>query len=171
MERTNSVIQTLAKTYEGASNVVVAIAPLNELVLAANLDHAMTFRWIGLPAMMEPKSWTLWNKYVVLLLKRPSSDDPVKYWYSSYQNIRYILSLCCVLSEPITSNRYPSGGSQESNTVVVLHDAFQSPSYWNGFMPPPNYEGVLMDTHIYQMFTQQVSTHSNMIFTGSLTEN
>ena len=43
MERTNSVIQTLAKTYQSSSNVVVAIAALNELVLAANLDHAMTF--------------------------------------------------------------------------------------------------------------------------------
>ena len=103
--------------------------------------------------------------------KKRSFDGALKYWYNSYQNIRYILCLCCVFNELIASNRYPSGGSQESNTVVVLHDAFQPPSYWSGFMPPPNYKGILMDTHIYQMFTQQVSTHSNMIFTDSSTEN
>ena len=59
MERTNSVIQTLAKMYQRSSNVVVAIAALNELVLVANLDHAMTFSRIGLPAIMEPKCWKL----------------------------------------------------------------------------------------------------------------
>ncbi len=166
MVRTNSVIQRLANMYQGSSNVVVAIAPLNELVLAGNLDHAMTFSWIGLLAMMEPKCWKLWNRYVVFSLISLSSDDSVKYWYSSYKNIRYILCLCCILDELIALNR-----SQASNTVVVLHDAFQTPGYWSGFMSPPNYGGVLMDTHIYQMFTEQVSTHSNMIFTGSSTDN
>jgi len=66
-----------------------------------------------------------------------------QYWYDSYKNIRY-----------------PSGASQGSNTVVVLHDAFQSPSYWSGFMSPPNYGGVLMDTHIYQMFTVDAVSQS-----------
>ncbi|KZT59079.1 glycoside hydrolase family 5 protein [Calocera cornea HHB12733] len=37
--------------------------------------------------------------------------------------------------------------------VVVLHDAFQDLSYWNGFMTPnTGSQGVLMDTHIYQVF-------------------
>ncbi|RDB29660.1 Glucan 1,3-beta-glucosidase [Hypsizygus marmoreus] len=59
-----------------------------------------------------------------------------QYWYDSYGSIRYSY-----------------GTSQQSNTVVVLHDAFQSLSYWNGFMSYPGWEGVIMDTHIYQMFS------------------
>ncbi|KAM6498669.1 exo-beta-1,3-glucanase [Amanita muscaria] len=60
-----------------------------------------------------------------------------QYWDDSYGNIRY-----------------PYGTSQQSNTIVLLHDAFQPPSYWGGFMSPPNYQGVMMDTHVYQMFSQ-----------------
>ncbi|KAK2461435.1 hypothetical protein APHAL10511_005898 [Amanita phalloides] len=66
-----------------------------------------------------------------------------QYWLDSYGNIRY-----------------PKNTPQQSNTVVVLHDAFQPPSYWNGFMAPPNYEGVIMDTHIYQVFTQGAVSRS-----------
>jgi hypothetical protein len=43
----------------------------------------------------------------------------------------------------------------ESNTVVLIHDAFQSLSYWDGFMVD-GYDGVAMDTHIYQMFSNEV---------------
>ena len=42
------------------------------------------------------------------------------------------------------------------NTIVMIHDAFQSISYWNGFMPYPQYQGVILDTHIYQMFSDEV---------------
>ena len=52
--------------------------------------------------------------------------------------------------------RYPYGSSQQSNTVVLIHDAFQPLSYWSGFMQPPNWNGVAMDTHIYQMFSVAV---------------
>lgn len=38
----------------------------------------------------------------------------------------------------------------------MIHDAFQSLSYWNGFMQPPDFQGVLLDTHIYQMFSVEV---------------
>jgi len=60
-----------------------------------------------------------------------------QYWFDSYGNIRF-----------------PFGTSQESNTVVLLHDAFQPLSYWDGFETAPNWQGVAMDTHIYQMFSQ-----------------
>lgn len=60
-----------------------------------------------------------------------------QYWYDSYGNIRF-----------------PFGSSQESNTVVMIHDAFQPLSFWNGFLTPPNWQGVAMDTHIYQIFSQ-----------------
>ncbi|OAX40064.1 glycoside hydrolase family 5 protein [Rhizopogon vinicolor AM-OR11-026] len=59
-----------------------------------------------------------------------------QYYYDSYGNIRY-----------------PYGTSTQSNTVVLLHDAFQSLSYWAGFETPPNWQGVAMDTHIYQVFS------------------
>ncbi|KAG9314106.1 glycoside hydrolase family 5 protein [Chiua virens] len=60
-----------------------------------------------------------------------------QYWYDSWGNIRY-----------------PYGTSQASNTVVLIHDAFQSLSYWSGFMATSNYDGVAMDTHIYQVFSE-----------------
>jgi len=42
---------------------------------------------------------------------------------------------------------------QQSDLVLVIHDAFQPLSYWQGFMPSPAYVGVMMDTHRYQMFS------------------
>lgn len=60
-----------------------------------------------------------------------------QYWQDSYKSIRY-----------------PDGSSTESNTVELIHDAFQDLSYWDGFMVD-GYDGVAMDTHIYQMFTYQ----------------
>ncbi|KAG1765106.1 glycoside hydrolase family 5 protein [Suillus occidentalis] len=49
---------------------------------------------------------------------------------------------------------YPYDSSTESNTVELIHDAFQSLSYWDGFMVD-GYDGVAMDTHIYQMFSDK----------------
>ncbi|KAB5589922.1 Glucan 1,3-beta-glucosidase [Ceratobasidium theobromae] len=60
-----------------------------------------------------------------------------QYWYDSYGNIRY-----------------PYGTSTQGPLVEVIHDAFQNLTYWNGFMHYPNFEGVMMDTHHYQVFTQ-----------------
>jgi hypothetical protein len=39
---------------------------------------------------------------------------------------------------------------------VLLHDAFKGLAYWNDFMTGSGYQGVAMDTHIYQMFSQDV---------------
>ena len=52
--------------------------------------------------------------------------------------------------------RYPFGTSQQSNVLTVIHDAFQPLSFWNNFMPSNRFDGVAMDTHIYQMFSDQV---------------
>ena len=38
----------------------------------------------------------------------------------------------------------------------MIHDSFQSLSYWDGFMSPPQWQGVILDTHIYQMFSMGV---------------
>ena len=54
------------------------------------------------------------------------------------------------------------GTSQESNLVVMIHDAFQPLSYWNEFMSPPDWQGVILDTHIYQMFS--VAVRLNLFF-------
>ncbi|KAH7910928.1 glycoside hydrolase family 5 protein [Hygrophoropsis aurantiaca] len=59
-----------------------------------------------------------------------------QYWYDSYGNIRY-----------------PYDTSQQSNTVELIHDAFQPLSYWSGFETPSTWQGVAMDTHIYQVFS------------------
>jgi len=59
----------------------------------------------------------------------------------------------------MSSFRHPYGTSQESNTVVMIHDAFQPISYWDNFMPSPQWDGVILDTHIYQMFSVAVSTY------------
>ncbi|KAF7307162.1 Glycoside hydrolase family 5 protein [Mycena indigotica] len=58
-----------------------------------------------------------------------------QYWYDSFGNVRY-----------------PYGSSRQSDTVLMIHDAFQPLSYWNGVLTYPAYEGVAMDTHIYTIF-------------------
>lgn len=67
-----------------------------------------------------------------------------QYWYDSYANIRQ-----------------PYGNATQSNTVVMLHDAFQSQDYWKGFMSPPNWQGVILDTHIYQVFSTPENQRTN----------
>jgi hypothetical protein len=49
---------------------------------------------------------------------------------------------------------YPT--SQSTNLLLLIDDAFQPLTYWNNLMPITGYQGVAMDTHIYQMFTDQV---------------
>ncbi|KAJ7786634.1 exo-beta-1,3-glucanase [Mycena metata] len=59
-----------------------------------------------------------------------------QYWFDSFGNIRF-----------------PYGTSQQSNTVELIHDAFQPLSFWDGVLTYPTYEGVAMDTHIYTIFS------------------
>ncbi|KAI0726897.1 glycoside hydrolase family 5 protein [Fomitopsis betulina] len=71
--------------------------------------------------------------------------DVVKqYYYDSYGNVRY-----------------PWGNNEESNTVLLFHDAFQTLSYWHGFEAPSKWQGVAMDTHIYQVFSDEEVAYSN----------
>jgi glucan 1,3-beta-glucosidase len=53
---------------------------------------------------------------------------------------------------------YPRG--QQSNVVTLIHDAFQPLSYWTNFMPREFFFGVAIDTHIYQMFVDEVGLRS-----------
>ncbi|KAK0189581.1 exo-beta-1,3-glucanase [Armillaria mellea] len=49
-----------------------------------------------------------------------------------------------------------------TNAVVLIHDAFQDLSYWKDFMVDKDkYDGVAMDTHIYQMFSPKEVARSD----------
>ncbi|KAH9980769.1 exo-1-3-beta-glucanase [Russula compacta] len=62
---------------------------------------------------------------------QPILDTVHQYYLDSYTNIR----------------------ASSANTLELIHDAFQPLSYWNGWEHPPGYQGVALDTHIYQMFS------------------
>jgi glucan 1,3-beta-glucosidase len=76
-------------------------------------------------------------------LRRGHSEVTKQYWYDSYDVVRK-----------------PYGSSQQSNTVVMIHDAFQSINYWKDFMSSPGWEGVILETHIYQMFSMAENQRS-----------
>ena len=51
---------------------------------------------------------------------------------------------------------YEAIRSVRQDTLVVLHDAFGGLESWNGFMPPDSsYQHVMLDTHRYQIFSQE----------------
>lgn len=39
------------------------------------------------------------------------------------------------------------------NTAIMYHDGFMGLQYWNGAAPPPQYQQILLDTHIYSVFS------------------
>ncbi|CAD6957755.1 unnamed protein product [Tilletia laevis] len=71
----------------------------------------------------------------------PNAPDVLRYYRTfandAYYSLRYN-------SDPDTIPNY--------DLAVVLSDAFQSLSYWNGAFQPPGYENVVLDTHRYTMF-------------------
>jgi glucan 1,3-beta-glucosidase len=52
---------------------------------------------------------------------------------------------------------YTSIRAASANTLQLIHDAFESLDYWNGWERPPQFQGVSLDTHMYQMFSDAVS--------------
>ncbi|KAJ7109901.1 glycoside hydrolase family 5 protein [Mycena epipterygia] len=83
------------------------------------------------------------NVPIIAPLNEPAGFDGAdvlavtkQYWFDSYGNIRF-----------------PYGTSQQSNTVELIHDAFQPLSFWDGVLTSPQHEGVAMDTHIYTIFS------------------
>lgn len=51
--------------------------------------------------------------------------------------------------------RYPAG-SQETNFAIMIHDGFQPLSAWQNQLQPPTYQQVILDTHIYYVFDNNV---------------
>lgn len=62
----------------------------------------------------------------------------------------YLLAECSLL------DRFPFDTTQQSNIVVMLHDAFQPLSTYDDMFQPPGFQGVMLDTHIYQIFSDEV---------------
>lgn len=61
-----------------------------------------------------------------------------QYWKTSYESIR----------------------QSKSKAVTIIHDAFQPLENWNGFMTGPGYEGSMLDTHIYQLYSVAQNRYS-----------
>lgn len=55
-------------------------------------------------------------------------------------------------------------GNQQGNAVEVIHDAFQPLSSLAGFMPSPDFDGVVLDTHYYNMFSVGVCVSAFLQF-------
>ncbi|PWN45968.1 putative EXG1-exo-beta-1,3-glucanase, major isoform [Ceraceosorus guamensis] len=87
-----------------------------------------------------------------------------------YVNDRDTVTQIQLLNEPLTTNgdgrldftrsfyndayyavRY-ARGSQPTDYSISIHDGFQPLSAWQGQFQPPQYEQVVLDTHIYTMF-------------------
>lgn len=89
-----------------------------------------------------------------------------KYAEESYQDVVVGIQL---LNEPLASE-LPGGADAVvnfysdayddvraiSDTPVIVHDAFQSSSFWDQKLNPPEYQAVIVDHHEYQIFTDEL---------------
>ncbi|KAL9585223.1 MAG: hypothetical protein Q9212_001653 [Teloschistes hypoglaucus] len=107
-----------------------------------------------------------------------------KYAQLSYQDVVVAIQL---LNEPLASSLtgginavtqfYNDGYGNVrkiSNTPVMLHDAFQNVSFWDGVLAPPGKSGVVIDHHEYQVFKQELlnisaADHRKYVCTNSPT--
>ena len=151
--------------YAGNTGVVPIIAPLNESV-----SYLIELSFNGQFLFERPAGFS----------GQDVMDATKQVRCSSHLSTSMFLTFVCLVStgmivmetfgmlEKITEffsfthdlfvlfSSFPFGTSQQSNVVVMIHDAFQPISYWDGFMSPPNWRGVMIDTHIYQMFSVAV---------------
>ncbi|KAF8968789.1 exo-beta-1,3-glucanase [Flammula alnicola] len=124
VDRTTAIMKKLTAMFEDKTNVVPIIQVMNE---PAGFRRGVLNS--GLLDVL--KQVGLWFLFPV----RKHADEAAQYYYDSYEFIRN-----------------PLRGRKQSSLIVMLHDAAQRLSYWDKFMPSSQYEGVMMDTHIYQMF-------------------
>ncbi|KAL9132028.1 MAG: hypothetical protein Q9217_000156 [Psora testacea] len=89
-----------------------------------------------------------------------------QYAQPSYQDVVVGIEL---LNEPLASKlaggtdavvQYYKGGYGDvrniSDTPVVVHDAFQQGTFWDGVLTTPDAQGVIIDHHEYQVFTEEL---------------
>lgn len=76
------------------------------------------------------------------LLNEPATfygDDVLRtatqYWYDGYGATRWLYD------------------GRQSNFLIVISDGFQPISHWSGFMAEPGFSSVALDTHYYQVFS------------------
>lgn len=134
----------MTETYKNNAGTVPIIAPLNEWVYPKLDTSSLKSYFSGQQAteallfsMPLARSVNSINSLLPLLTSR-------KFWYDSYGNIRW------------------DSQGKETNIVSLIHDAFQSLSYWKDFQPYPQYEGVALDTHIYVMFSEAVGNQTSL---------
>lgn len=51
------------------------------------------------------------------------------------------------------NNGYYRARQSFGNAAIMIHDAFMGLGYWKGVAQPPQYQQVLLDTHIYSVFS------------------
>jgi len=64
-----------------------------------------------------------------------------QYWYDAYGAARYPWA--------------DSGSGSKSGLALVIHDGFQPLNTFNNYMTEPNFEDVFIDTHNYQVFSNE----------------
>jgi glucan 1,3-beta-glucosidase len=78
------------------------------------------------------------NLLGIELVNEPSKDVPLdilkSYYQDGYQRIRKHLG--------------------QERAAVIIHDGFR-PFEWGHFMPEPDYNNIILDTHLYQCFSDQ----------------
>jgi glucan 1,3-beta-glucosidase len=67
-----------------------------------------------------------------------------QFWYDAYGAARYPWATA--------SGADAAAAKSKSGLALVISDGFQPLDTFRGFMPEPDYEGVFIDTHNYQVF-------------------
>ncbi|KDQ06363.1 glycoside hydrolase family 5 protein [Botryobasidium botryosum FD-172 SS1] len=62
---------------------------------------------------------------------------------------------------PYWTEGYNAVRALSQDIVVTIGDAFMGVSFWNGFLVPPSAANVLMDTHVYQVFSDDQLSLTN----------
>ncbi|KAK7032151.1 hypothetical protein VNI00_013325 [Paramarasmius palmivorus] len=153
VQRTNNVIKQIADMFKDNKDNVPIIAPLNEPAGFYGDDVLNVVRQVSTICLMDR------NNANLVLLPLNSFGSTVMATFGTSFVLEHKNGTG--YSPTGSSLRYPYGSDRQSDTVVLLHDAFQPLSYWQGFQTPPNFQGVAMDKHIYQMFSDAEVSRSN----------
>lgn len=110
----------------------------------------------GIMGVME------WHKHPENITRALDVIEQLAQRYASYDNVKGIE----LLNEPrwdvpedILKDYYIKGYYRvrkymTKDVAVVIHDGFR-PLIWNGFMSEPEFSNVILDTHMYQCFTDE----------------